>query len=406
MRQRPGGSLQSLRRTNQERVLALLLAHGPLHRAGLARRADLSRTTVSTLITDLMARGLVVQSDEVPTIADRDGRAGETLAVNPAAAAVVGMNYTFDRVWVHVSDLSRREIASAGTVLDAKLGPDERIGIGIGILDGLLADHGLHRDRVVGAGIGVPGPIDTATGVVGVSLPGQPWSHVHAAEEFGLRLSMPVSIDNNTRLEAVAEAQWGAGQGVENLLYVGLSSGIGCGLILDGRLYRGAIGAAGELGHVSVSIDGPVCPCGNRGCLVLSAGIPAVLAALRPAFGEEVTLDDVLSRTVAGDRAGEGVFADVGGVVGQVLANLCNLLNPARIVVGGELSGAGEALLGPLRAAIRRYSLSLAREVDVVPATLELGVRAGALGGAALVLNETPHLAAALNRLAVQELPA
>lgn len=407
MRQETGGSLRSLRRTNQERLLTLLLTYGPLHRAGLARRAELSRTTVSTIVNDLVARGLVVVSDEPPTITDRDGRAREMLAVNPSAAVVAGINYTFDGVWVHISDLSWRQLAGAGEGLDPELGPDARISVGVDLLDRVLAGIGLGREQLVGAGIGVPGPIDTASGVVGVSMPGQPWSHVHAADEFARRLGLPVSIDNNTRLEAVAEARWGAGRGVANLLYFGLSSGIGCGLILDGRLYRGAVGAAGELGHVSVSATGPACPCGNRGCLVLHAGIPAVLAALRPVFGE-VPLEAVLSRVAAGDRAAEGVFADVGTVVGQVLANLCNLLNPERIVVGGELSAAGESLLAPIRTTIRRYALSLVREVDVVGAELDLGVRTGARGGAALVLAETPYLAAALNRIteAAQRDPA
>ena len=398
-----GGSLRSLRLINQERLLGLLLTHGPMHRAGLARRADLSRTTVSTIITELMARGLVVESDGDAGITHRDGRAREVLAVNPAAAAVAGMDFTFNAVWVHVSDLARQEITSGGAPLDPALSPAERIDIGISLLDRLLAQHGLDRTRIIGAGIGVPGPIDRATGVIGVSLPGQPWSHVHAAEEFGRRLGLPVFIENNTRLEAIAEAHWGSGRGVKNLFYFGLSSGIGSGLIIDGRLYRGAIGAAGELGHVSVNIDGPACPCGNRGCLVGYAGIPAVLAALRPALGDDVTIEQVLAATAAGDRACIGIFADVGTVVGRVLANLCNLLNPERIVVGGELSRAGEALLSPIREAISRYALSLVRDVDVVPAALDLGARAGAVGGAALALNETPSLAAALDRLATKE---
>lgn len=396
----PGGSLKSLRRNNQERLLGLLLTHGPIHRAGLARRAELSRTTVSTIITDLMTRGLVVESDEGSGITDHDGRAREMLAVNPTAAVVAGLDFTLNAVWAHISDLARREIASGEVTVDPALGPSDRIDIGIALLDSLLNKHGLERSRVIGAGIGVPGPIDRATGVVGVSLPGQPFSHVHAAEEFNSRLGLPVFIENNTRLEAVAEARWGAGAGAENLLYFGLSSGIGSGLILDGRLYRGAIGAAGELGHVSVNIDGPACPCGNRGCLVGYAGIPAVLAALRPALGDDITIDGVLAATAAGDRACQGVFADVGTIVGRVLANLCNLLNPERIVVGGELSRAGEALLVPMRDSIRRYALSLVRDVQVVPAALDLGGRAGAVGGAALVLSETPYLAAALDRLA------
>ncbi|WP_461061090.1 ROK family transcriptional regulator [Streptomyces pseudoechinosporeus] len=406
MSQKAGGSLRSLRRTNQEQLLALLLDQGPLHRAALARLAGVSRTTVSTIVNELLARGLVAKAEGKP-IADLDGRAGDLLSVDPRAAVVAGMNHTFDGVWVHLGDLAAREVASAGTALDPDSGPAERIAAGASILQRLLDEEGLGRGRVLGVGVGVPGPIHRDTGVVGVSLPGQPWSHVNAAEEFERALGLPVTVENNTRLEGVAEARWGAGRSVPNLLYFGLSSGIGSGLILDGRLYRGAVGAAGELGHVSVSVNGPACRCGNRGCLVLRAGIPAVLAALRPLFGDAMTLDEMLDRTLAGDRAGERVFADVGTVVGQVLANLCNLLNPQRIVVGGELSRAGELLLTPIRTAIRRYALALVHEVDVVQAELGrgvppesgLGARVGALGGAALVLSETPDLAAALNRV-------
>jgi predicted NBD/HSP70 family sugar kinase len=401
MSQKVGGALRSLRQTNQERLLALLLAHGPLHRAGLARRAGVSRTTVSTIVSELMARGLVVPADQTPA-GDLDGRAGELLSVNARSAAVVGISCAFDRLWVHLSDLSSREIAGAGAALDPECGPAERIGTGVAVLERLLDQNGLRHDQVLGVGIGVPGPIDHTTGMVGVSLPDQAWSHDRVSQEFDRALGLPVSVENNTRLEALAEARWGAGRGARNLLYVGLSSGIGSGLVLDGLLYKGAVGAAGELGHVSVSVDGPACRCGNRGCLVLHAGIPAVLAALRPVFGEDAELDEMLARTVAGHRGGEGVLADVGTVVGRVLANLCNLLNPERIVVGGELSRVGDVLLTPMRTAIRRYALSPVRDVDVAPAELGGGARAGALGGAALALSEIPDLAAALNRGSTQ----
>ncbi|TPQ21465.1 ROK family transcriptional regulator [Streptomyces sporangiiformans] len=400
MSQKAGGSLRSLRRSNQEQLIALLLAQGPAHRAELARKAGVSRTTVSTIVSELMARGLIITADAEPHD-DLDGRAGNRLLVNPRAAVVAGMNHTFDGVFVQLSDLASREIASSGTALDAGTGPAERIEAGTSILQRLLGTAELDRRQVIGVGVGVPGPIHRETGVVGVSLPGQPWSEVHAAEEFGRALGLPVTVENNARLEGLAEARWGAGRGVANLLYFGLSSGIGSGLILDGRLYRGAVGAAGELGHMSVSIDGPPCPCGNQGCLVLHAGLPAAFAALRPVFGKDMTLEEMLARTAAGDRAGDQVFTEVGTVVGRVLANLCNLLNPERIVVGGELSRAGEVLLAPMRDAIRRHALALVREVDLVPAELGLGARVGALGGAALVLSETPDLAAALNRMSV-----
>ncbi|MER5216766.1 ROK family transcriptional regulator [Streptomyces sp. NPDC002838] len=400
MSQRAGGSLRSLRRSNEEQLIALLLAHGPLHRAELARQAGVSRTTVSTIVGELMERGLIITADDEPD-SDLDGRAGNRLLINPRAAVVAGLNHTFDGVWAHLADLASGEIADAGTALDPGTGAAERIEAGAEILRGLLDAAGLDEQKVIGVGVGVPGPIHRETGVVGVSLPGQPWSHVHAAEEFERALGLPVTVENNTRLEGVAEARRGAGRGVADLLYFGLSSGIGSALVLDGRLYRGAIGGAGELGHVSVSVDGPPCPCGNRGCLVLYAGLPAVLTALRKVYGEDPGLEEMLARTAAGDGAGGQVFAEVGAVVGGVLAGLCNLLNPERIVVGGELCRAGEALLAPMREAIRGHALPMVREVEVVPAELGLGTRVGAVGGAALVLSETPDLAAALNRMTV-----
>ena len=382
------------RRSNRELLLEVLLTDGPMHRAELARRADVSRTTASIVVAELLERGLVIETDEVGQNAD--GRAKESLAVNPAAALIVGMDFTFDRVWVQVGDLVGNEVASGGTSVDVGLGWLDRIDAAMAILDRMLAERGLDRSRILGAGIGVPGPVDRSTGHVGVSLPGQPWSHVHAAAEFRKRLGVPVSIENSTRLEAIAEARWGAGQNVDTLLYVCLSSGIGCGLIVNGRPYSGAVGAAGELGHVSVDINGPACGCGNRGCLVLYAGIPAVLGALRAHLGDKATIGDVLTRCAEGDRACAGVLADAGQVTGRALAGLCNLLNPGRIVVGGELAIAGDVLLDPLRAAIRRYALSLVRDVEVVPSNLDLGVRAGAAGGVALVHGDTTALIAAL----------
>lgn len=393
---RTGGALKLLRRTNRERVLELLLTSGPMHRAELARRADVSRTTASTLVAELMEQGLVVETDEASPSAD--GRAKESLALAPGAGLILGMDFIFDRVWIHLTDLSGKEIASRGAVLDEGMAWLERVDAAMSVLHEMLAERHLDAASILGAGIGVPGPVDKATGHVGVSLPGQPWSHVHAAEEFERRLGIPVSIENGTRLEAVAEANWGAGRDIDSLLYVNLSSGIGSSLIVGGRAYSGAVGAAGELGHVSVDINGPACGCGNRGCLVLYAGIPAILAALRPHLGEQTTIEDVLRHCAQGDRACAGVLADAGAIVGRALASLCNLLNPERIVIGGELAGAGAVLFEPLREAIHRYALSLVREVEVVPVQLDLGVRAGAVGGAALVQSDTAALAAALAR--------
>lgn len=389
-----GGSLQTLRRSNEERLLSLLLRQSSLHRAELARLAGLSRTTVSTIINDLQARGLVIETSAPDTA--YDGRAREFLAVNPNAGAAGGLDFTLTGVWGHLTNLAGSPIASDGVIVGADSAWSDRLKAGITLLDRLLGQAGRQRTDLIGLGVGVPGPIDLVTGVVGASLPGQAWAGVKVAEEFAAHLPVQVLVENNTRLEAVAEIMSGAGRGARDVFYFGLSSGIGTGLFLDGKLYRGFSGGAGEFGHVSINIDGPVCPCGNRGCLTQYAAIPAVLDQLRHRFDGPVTVEDVIAAVHSADRACVGVMEDTGQIVGRALANICNLLNPERIVVGGELAKAGEVLLEPIRAGIRRFALPLVHDVEVVAAQLDLGARAGAIGAATLVLAETPQLAAAL----------
>jgi predicted NBD/HSP70 family sugar kinase len=390
-----GGSLQSLRRNNQERLLALLLEHGPSHRAELARQSGLSRTSVSTIASELLTQGLIVEQDDHP-VPGIDGRARGFLAVNPASGSAAGLDFTLRQVWGHLTDLAGQPVASAGRPVPAASAWQQRLAVGLELLDTLLTQVGQDRRKLIGLGVGVPGPIDLRTGVVGPSLPGQAWAGVSVAAEFGKHLSVPVLVENNTRLEAVAEMAWGAGQGAKNVLFIGLSSGIGTGLFFNGNLYRGETGGAGELGHVSVNLDGPACPCGNRGCLVQYASIPAVLDALRFRLGPDASVEDLHTALGSGDRACAGVIADVGHILGRLLANLCNLINPERIIIGGELSRAGEVLLEPVRTSLHRHAMTLVRDVEVVAAELDLGARSGARGGAALVLREAGSLASAL----------
>jgi predicted NBD/HSP70 family sugar kinase len=200
-----------------------------------------------------------------------------------------------------------------------------------------------------------------------------------------------VSLDNTAHLASLAEVVWGAGRGAQNAMYLKLSHGIGAGFLFDGRIFRGAIGAAGEIGHLSVDENGPVCACGNRGCLELYAGVPAVLRSLTDTHGAGVSLPEVLNAAAAGDRICRRVLTDVGSLIGRVVGGTCNLLNLDRIIVGGDLAEAGDVLLEPMRAAIERHALPVASAcVDVVPA--QLGELAGALGGVALVFREGDRL--------------
>ncbi|TCO44124.1 putative NBD/HSP70 family sugar kinase [Kribbella antiqua] len=392
------GSLRALRRTNSERLLSALMEHGALHRAELARICGVSRTTVSTIVADLVMGGVVMEvvGDQVAEAgidaSEVDGRARGFLQANPAAGAAAGLDFTLERVWGHVTDLSGTTLASDGATVARDTPWQERLTTGLALLDELLSKAALDRDALVGVAIGVPGPIDLQSGVVGPSLPGQAWAGVNVSAEFGRHLAVPVLVGNNTRLEAVAEFTWGAGKGARDVLYLGLSTGIGSGLLVDGNLHHGgARGGGGEVGHISADPAGAPCPCGNRGCLVQYASLNAVLKAL--SFGD---IDELLAAAEAGDDDTVRVLREAGEHTGRVLANICNLLNPERIIVGGELARAGDLVLEPIRATLRRSAMALTRDADVVAAELDLGARAGASGAAALVLRQTDQLVAAL----------
>jgi predicted NBD/HSP70 family sugar kinase len=251
----------------------------------------------------------------------------------------------------------------------------------------MLAKAGVGERAVIGVAMGLPAPITQPGGVVASSniLPG--WAGVQIAEEMADRLGMPVLTENDANLGALAESAWGAGAGFDQVAYIKAATGIGGGLVQDGHLFRGTTGTAGEIGHTTVAEDGPICRCGNRGCLELYAGGAALLSALHHSHPDVETLEQVVELGRAGHPACVRVLADAGRHIGVAIANLINLFNPRRIIVGGELSRAGDMLLDPMRLAAQRSAVQSAVEaVEIVPGVL--GQRAEVLGGLALVLFE------------------
>ena len=371
-----------------------------MHRAEMARRANISRTTVTTITRDLMERGVLVElSERAEGGEEVDGRAGDQLAFSPNAGWIAGMSQVLDRICVRVTDLMGQEVASANGPIGAKDDWTIRAEAAVQLLDKALSEGGGDRSDLLGVGIGLPGQINPVDGIVHGALADQPWHGINAREEMGRRLGVPVFIENNVRLEAIAEAKWGAGQGIPDLMYVNMSSGIAAGFLFGGELYRGSAGGAGELGHVSTDVNGPACRCGNRGCLVLVAGAPAILGRLEPTLGPAATMDDVLAASAAGDRSAQNVLAEAGTMVGRLLASMCNLLNPTRIVVGGQTSLAGAVVLDPLRESIVHYALTPSAALEVVASDLGGGPEAGAAGGAALALSKLTTSPEMLGRL-------
>ena len=387
MRERSEGSLASLRRLNRRRVINALRQDGLISRAEIARRTGLSRSTVSSLVSELQSDGLVVEREE-PGAAhgEQGGRPPILLSFDRSAGAALGIDFGHSHVRVAVSDLSSNILAERAAPMDIDHAAHEGLDVALELIGEALAEAGIEPAHVIGAGLGLPGPVDQTDGVIGSSaiLPG--WVGVAAGEEMRRRLDLPVSVDNDANLGALAELTHGAGRGATEMVYLKVSSGIGAGLILGGRLYRGAGGVAGELGHVLVDPEGAVCRCGNRGCLETAASTGALLEMLRRSHGE-LTVAEMLRLAHEGDLGCRRVIADAGRVVGSAAAFVFNLLNPQRLVVGGDLAEAGDLLLDGVRESVRLAALPAAAETATVVAGV-LGERAQVLGALALAVGE------------------
>jgi predicted NBD/HSP70 family sugar kinase len=250
------------------------------------------------------------------------------------------------------------------------------------LVDRTVQKAGVKREQLAGVGVGLAGPIDLVTGRIHPSSIAPSWQFVDARKELEDLLDLPVYIDNDANLGALAEMMWGAGRGVSEAAYVKVDTGVGVGIVVQGRIYRGATGTAGEIGHSTVDENGPVCRCGNRGCLEGLVGTPALLESLRTRYRADLTMDDVLRLAIDGDIGCRRALADAGRLLGVQVANLCNLLNPRLVMIAGKLSEAGEIVLDPLRTSFARHALPHAVEtVEVVRAAI--GDRATALGAAA-----------------------
>ena len=373
------------RSASRARVLRVLREAGEASRAEIVQRTELSRATVSSVLAELRDEGLVVEVDG--TAQSRTGRPAVLVRLARSAGTALGIDFGKRHLRVAIADLGHEVLAERCVDLDSDHVAERGMEVAVGLVDEVLSESGVDRSRVIGVGMGLPGPIHQTTGELGSStiLPG--WVGVRAAEAMTERLGLPVQVDNDANLGALGEWTWGAGKGADDVLYLKLATGIGAGLVVAGRLFRGAGGTAGEIGHTIVDPQGPVCRCGNRGCLETLVGVPALLDLLAPTLGP-VTWPEVLERAGNGDLGCRRVIADAGAAIGAAAAMVCNLVNPARIVVGGDLGAADELLLGPMRQSLQRAAIpSAAADAEVVAGVL--GERAEVLGAIALVLRES-----------------
>ncbi len=374
-RDRPG-SQAALRHTNRQRVLHLLTEHGEVTQADLARGTGLSAATVSNIVRELRA-GELVQVSEV-------GRR-KVVRLTRATGLVLGVDCGHRHLTVVLADRAHEILAERRIELEPNLPAEQGMDAAVRLFDEALDEIGEGRDAVVGAAMGLPAPIDLRTGRVGSPsiMPG--WVGEDAVALASRRLDMPVAVDNDANMGAVAELLWGAAQGMADIAYVKLSEGVGAGLVLGGQVVRGRDGTAGEIGHITTDEFGAVCRCGNRGCVETVVAARRVVELLEPTLGHPLTIAEVVRMAREGNNSCVRVLADTGRQAGIAVANLCNVFNPEIVLIGGELAVAGEFLLAPMREMVRRCGIpSATAELPIVLA--RLGARAPVMGAVAVAL--------------------
>lgn len=366
----------------------------PASRKELIALSGLSRPTVSSLVEELTEAAII---EEVPASdapgPRHSGRPPRLLSLVRHAAYAIGLDFGHDHVRIAVCDLAGELVSHDSSAADVDHEPIASLDLAYELVRQSVHQAQIRSDRLLGIGMGIAAPVDSATGAVqseGI-LPG--WHGIRPAEEMQGRLGLPVQVDNDANLGALGEREFGCGQGVRNMIYIRLSTGVGAGLILDGRPFAGSTGIAGEIGHFRHRDDGVICRCGNRGCLETVASPAAVAALLARSRKEPVSVRSVLELVAAGDRGAQRAVIDAGAAVGRAIASSVNLLNPELVAVGGDLAAAGEVILEPIREAIQRHAVSPAATAVRVQRGA-LGDRAEVLGAAALILTQSPRVLA------------
>ncbi len=368
-------------------------------RSELVERTGLGRAIVSQRVGELIERGLVVEGDPGPSTGGRPPRQ---------------LTFRGDVGHLLVADLGATSVDVALTTLDGRIlghhdepaeiqaGPDTGLDRVEELFDQLLATTHQVPGRLWGIGIAVPGPVEFATGRP-ISPPIMPgWDGYPIRERFATRYGAPIWVDNDVNVLALGEWRSGVAAGHDDVVVVKIGTGIGAGIISDGRIHRGAQGSAGDVGHIQVTDDPAViCRCGNVGCLEALAGGGAIgragqdaagdgrSARLRTAFDQRgrVTAEDVARAASAGDPVAVALLQAAGRRVGSMLASVVNFFNPSLVVIGGGVANSPDQLLASIRETVYRRSLPLATR-DLLIQRSSLGGLAGVIGASSMVVDQ------------------
>ncbi|WP_346534205.1 ROK family transcriptional regulator [Micromonospora sp. DPT] len=342
-------------------VFTAVLTEGPLSRVSLARRLGLSSAAVTKAARPLIDTGYLHELAATERTGPGAGRPASPLAVRADREFFVGVKITADELIGVVCDLRAAVRATARRPLTA---PDvEAVLTDLGqLVDGLLDGPGDYRVRTRRLGLAISGDVDRTTGLVRYS-PFLQWRNVPLGQRAARITGLAATVENDVKALTAAEHWFGEGVGAESFALVTVGTGIGCGLVVHGRLVSGSHGVAGEIGHLAVDANGPSCHCGGRGCVEAIAGTQAIVRQARERSGRpELTIDAAVALARAGDERVGAVFARAGSAIGSGIAAVANLVGPARIVVSGEGLAAYDLFEAHIRTGFERQAFGAAAQ--------------------------------------------
>jgi predicted NBD/HSP70 family sugar kinase len=358
------GTSRDIRVANRSEVLRHVIAESRVSRQRVAAETGLSLATVSNLIGELLAAGVLV---EVGFEDSSGGRPRGLVSVDPSGGVLIGVDVAETYVHVELFDTALALLASSEEQLHPEENrPDQVVAHIVSGVRAVLKRSGVAEPRILGAGISVPGQVDRGGGV-SVFAPNWNWHDIPLRGLLAESLTMPLYLDNPLRAAVVAELWFGAGRGREDVIVLNLGTGVGAGLAFRGSLYRGATNSAGEWGHTTLVLDGRPCHCGGRGCVETYVGAPGIMQHLRELdpdspmlhLDDQTATVDALAQGVRdGDPVAAKVISETARYLGVAIANVINLANPEVIVLSSWVAARlGEPLLAEVRAVVSRHAL-------------------------------------------------
>lgn len=387
------------RRYNASAIFANVFHNGPITQREISRTAGLSFVTVTSVVSGLEKKGIIQRSDESST---NGGRPAALYKCNPAYRYVIGIEARKDELSFIVSDLEGHVLSQSTASFDKKIGKEGFLDLLLRGVKDQIGNFKGKESKFLGIGIGAAGLVNPKDGSVAILSHLSNWGDIPLKQVLEDKFGLKVYVHNLAAAAVLGESWYGLGRGKTNFLFLSVTDGVGGGIVINGQLYTGTSGTAGEFGHITVDDHGPVCTCGNVGCLETFTSIPAIIQSARKSIAEGVSsaikeiaggdLDSITFSTLVEaakreDKLAYKLFTDVGRYLGEGIVSLVNLLNPEMIVIGGDIVQAGDLILDPVNDVLKRQALEVPRKsVEIVFSGLGKG--ASALGSVVPLIEE------------------